>query len=234
MDSGNGASRLRYAAATTSLAAVPLFATLPTVRLEWLAERCPPRDVHAGATVARFGEPARDLIVVESGTVSATYDTSDGAMVRFASVAGPAVIDKAAVLDNSVHTARWTALTDCRIRLLPVALFRELLDKEPALRGHVLRHLSEQVNRDRRARVRTAASAPVGRVADWIAESTHTHGNRIKLPAAQQGLGEEIGLSRITVNRALRVLADAGAIRVEPRTIVVLDARRLADAARAG
>lgn len=216
-----------------NLAAVPLFAMLPTARLEWLAEQCPLRDAHAGATVAQFGEPARDLVVVESGTMSATYDTSDGATVRFASVAGPSVIDKAAVLDESVHTARWTALTDCRIRLLPAALFRHLLDDEPEFRGHVLRHLSAQVNRDRRAKVRTAASASVGRVANWIAESTHVHGNRITLPAAQQGLGEEIGLSRITVNRALRALAEAGAIRVEPRTIVVLDLSRLADAARA-
>jgi CRP/FNR family transcriptional regulator, cyclic AMP receptor protein len=55
-------------------------------------------------------------------------------------------------------------------------------------------------------------------------------GARIKLPAAQQGLGEEIGLSRVTVNRALGVLSAAGAIRVEAGAIVALDPSQLAAA----
>lgn len=141
------------------------------------------------------------------------------------------MVDKAAVLDGGAHTATWTALAACRIRFLPASILRGLIDEVPALRDHVLRHLSAQVNRDRRARVRTATPQPVVQIADWIVEAGRQHGSRIKLPGAQQGLGEEIGLSRITVNRALRVLAEAGAIRIEPGVIVVVDPKQLSAAA---
>lgn len=144
---------------------------------------------------------------------------------------GPCVIDKAAVLDGGTHTATWMASASCQVRLLPADLLRELIAEVPPLRDHVLRHLSEQVNRDRRARVRRAAPQPVAQIADWLAESMRAQGMRITLTGAQQGLGEEIGLSRVTVNRALRVLAEAGAVRIEPGVIVVLDPRRLIAAA---
>ncbi|SFB95500.1 Crp/Fnr family transcriptional regulator [Micromonospora sediminimaris] len=209
------------------LAAVPLFSMLDEARLAWLATECPPRDLSRGATAARVGEPARHLVVVIRGTLSAGYDTSHGSRVRFVTVTGPCVIDKAAVLGGGSHTATWTASTACRIRLLPAVLLRDLIGQVPALRDHVLRHLSDQVHRDRRAQVRRAAPQPVTRVAAWVAESMRTRGSRITLPGAQQGLGEEIGLSRVTVNRALQVLVGAGAIRVEPGAIVVLDPSRL-------
>ncbi|MEU2615346.1 hypothetical protein ABZ570_27785 [Micromonospora sp. NPDC007271] len=89
----------------------------------------------------------------------------------------------------------------CRIRLLPAEALRELLHELPAVRDHVLRHVAAQVNRDRRARIRVAASRPA-----------------------------TPGPSRVTVNRALRVLAAAGAVRTEPGAVVVLDPFRLAAA----
>lgn len=46
-----------------------------------------------------------------------------------------------------------------------------------------------------------------------------------------RGLGEELGLSRVTVNRALRVLAAAGAVRVEPGRVHVVDVGVLGAAA---
>ena len=207
----------------SALAAVPLLSILEPARLERLARGCPARDIPAGGTVARVGDPARHLVVLESGTLSGRYDASDGTRIRFATVTAPCVVDKAAVLGGGTHTASWAAVSACRIRLFPADLLRDLIDEVPALRDHVLRHLSAQVNHDRRARVRSAASGPVARVADWITETSGMADRRIRLVGAQQGLGEELGLSRVSVNRALRTLSRAGAIRVEPATIIVLN-----------
>ncbi|MER5456276.1 Crp/Fnr family transcriptional regulator [Micromonospora sp. NPDC002389] len=213
--------------ATENLSAVPLFSMLDADRIERLAAQCPLREVLAGTVLARCGDPAGHLIVAERGTVVAGYDTRHGTRVRFATATGPCVVDKAATLHGGPHTATWTAVTRCRVRFLPADALRALIDEVPALRDHVLRHLSGQVNRDRRDRVRRAAPQPVARIADWIAEHRPAPGSRIHLPGAQQGLGEEVGLSRVTVNRALRVLVKAGAIRVEPGVVVVVDPRRL-------
>ncbi|MCW3814944.1 Crp/Fnr family transcriptional regulator [Micromonospora sp. DR5-3] len=212
------------------LAAVPLFALLDGACRERIARRHPVQRVPAGQAVARFGEPARSLIVLQHGTLSAGYHTVDGALVRFGAVTGPCLVDKAAVLDAGTHTATWTTVDACRIRLVPGEALHELLHDLPAVRDHVLRQISAQVNRDRRARIRVAAVRPVARVADWLAEAMTGPTRRIVLPGGQQGLGEELGLSRVTVNRALRALAAAGAVRTEPGAVVVLDARRLATA----
>jgi len=42
------------------------------------------------------------------------------------------------------------------------------------------------------------------------------------LPGAQQGLAERIGMTRVSVNRALRTLAREGLVRVGPSAVTVL------------
>ncbi|MFC7545451.1 Crp/Fnr family transcriptional regulator [Plantactinospora sp. GCM10030261] len=214
------------------LATVPLFAALDEARLCDIASQAPPRDLPSDTQVARAGEPARHLVVVERGTLRATRDTVAGTRVGLATVTGPALVDKAAVLDGGRHTATWTTATPARIRRLPAYHLTRLVDEVPAVRDHLLRHLAGQVNRDRRRQVRAVAGPPVARVADWLASDHGGRDGRIRLPGAQQGLGEHLGLSRVTVNRALRTLARAGVLRVETAAVVVLDPVRLAAAAR--
>ncbi|RKN16557.1 Crp/Fnr family transcriptional regulator [Micromonospora musae] len=209
------------------LARVPIFRTLNGARLDEIARRHPARSVPAGVVLARDGDRADDFVIVESGTVSATHDTWNGSRVRYAAITGPAVVDKAAVLAGGRHTATWTATTPCRVRRLPASLLRQLIDTVPALRDHVLRHLSEQVNRDRRAMLRRTGR-PEFRVASWLLEAGQERVGRVPLPGSQEGLGEEIGLSRVSVNRALRGLASSGLLRVEPAAVVILDPPGLA------
>jgi len=116
------------------LAAVPLLRTLPRAPLEALAGQLPSRGVPAGQVVARAGDPATHLVIVERGSLSAARDTADGTRVQFGSVAGPCTLDKAATLDEAVHTATWTATTACQVRLLPVQLLRQLMGEHAALR----------------------------------------------------------------------------------------------------
>jgi CRP/FNR family transcriptional regulator len=44
----------------------------------------------------------------------------------------------------------------------------------------------------------------------------------VVLPGAQAGLAETLGVSRVSVNRALGALARAGLVRVEPGAVVIL------------
>jgi CRP/FNR family transcriptional regulator len=216
------------------LGRVPLLATLTRRRLERLARELPVRHLAPGEVAAHSGTPARHLIVIETGTLAAVHDTRNGIRVRLATATGPCVVDKAATLDGAVHTATWCATAPCRVRLLPAALLLRLLDDEPALRVHVARQLAAEVNGHRRARIRRAAPGPVAQVADWLLEAVTPRGDlvgaghAVTLTGGQQGLGDELGLSRVTVNRALRVLTESGAVRVRPRTVLVLDAEELA------
>jgi CRP/FNR family transcriptional regulator len=71
----------------------------------------------------------------------------------------------------------------------------------------------------------------VARVADRLIEAGAVAGAPVRLTGGQQGLGDELGLSRVTVNRALRVLVAAGAVRVRPGVVDVLDVGLLTAAA---
>ncbi len=213
---------------------VPLLQTLPRSRVEDLAGVMLRRRFVARQVVAREGDPATHLVVVESGSLSAAHVTAAGRRVQFGAVTGPCIVDKAATLYEAVHTATWTSTTACHVRLLPGLIFRDLLDQEPEFREHVLHHLAGQVSSHRRSRMRFAAPGPVARVADWAVEAHQAFGRVIKLAGGQQGLGEELGLSRVTVNRSLSALVTLGAIEVRSGLIEVLDLARLTTATTTG
>jgi CRP/FNR family transcriptional regulator, cyclic AMP receptor protein len=204
------------------LADVPLLATLDQERLTRLADSAPPRTVEAGTVLAVHGDPAVHLIVVESGGVTATRDTAAGRRLRLGEFPAPCAVDKAAVLDGGGHTATWLTSARSRVRLLPATELFALVDDVPAARRHVLAHLARRLRDQQDDLVRTTGTDGVTRTAAWLVRAAAAGGARVLLPGAQQGLAEAIGMTRVSVNRALRTLADEGLVAVEPGAVVVL------------
>jgi CRP/FNR family transcriptional regulator, cyclic AMP receptor protein len=113
--------------------------------------------------------------------------------------------------------------------VLSAPAFRALLCEQHQMREHVLRYLALQVGQARAAPAARATDPARTRLAHWPLTATGPGATpAIGLPAGQQGLAEELGLSRVTVNRALQQLARAGAIRLRPWAIIVLDPAGLA------
>lgn len=184
----------------------------------------PTKDVDAGHVVAREGEPAQHLIVVEEGTLTATRDTARGQRLRLGEFAGPCAVDKTAVLDERGYTATWVAATRCKITLIPAHEFLKAIDDVPAVRRHVLKKLAGQVRAQQDDLVRANRDTAT-RAAAWL---TGRGQRRVVLPGAQQGLAETLGSTRVSVNRALRKLAREGLIEVEPGAVVILAPELLA------
>jgi len=105
--------------------------------------------------------------------------------------------------------------------------FQGLLAAEPSIRNHALRYLSAQVMHAQRERVHRETSNTPARIARWLLQHRATQGPLIPLPAGQQGLAEELGLSRVTVNRALQSRMRSGAVRIHRGAIQLLDADAL-------
>jgi CRP/FNR family transcriptional regulator len=212
------------------LADVPLFASLPQVQLDRLAAVSAVREVGADTVVAVRGEPARYLVVVETGGVTAVHETAAGQQRRLGEFAAPCAVDKAAVLDGGGHTATWVTTARSRLRLVPAAEFLALVDV-PSVRAHVFAHLAGQLRDRQEDLVLTSYADAVTRVAAWLLRAAAP---RVRLPGAQQGLAETLGLTRVSVNRALRTLAGEGLVRVEPGTVVVLAPELLALRVKSG
>lgn len=216
---------LYHAILRTVLADVPLLAHVAPEHLDRLAAVSPARDVAANTVVAVRCEPARHLIVVETGALTAVHETESGHRRRLGEFPAPCAVDKAAVLDGGGHTATWLTTARTRLRLIPAAEFLALMDM-PAVRRHVLTHLAGQLRRSQEDLTLTSYADATTRVATWLVRAATP---RVPLPGAQQGLAETLGLTRVSVNRALRTLADEGLVRVAPGEVVVLNPEILAD-----
>ncbi|MBB4904301.1 Crp/Fnr family transcriptional regulator [Actinophytocola algeriensis] len=212
------------------LADVPLLATLPAAHLTHLAAVSPVREVAPGEVVATRGAPARHLIVVETGTLAAVHETAGGHRRRLGDFPAPCAVDKAAVLDGGGHTATWLAVTRSRLTLIPAAEFLALVDV-PAVRHHVLTHLAGQLRQTQEDLTLTSYADATTRVATWLTRSARS---RVRLPGAQQGLAETLGLTRVSVNRALRTLTEEGLVLVEPGAVTILAPELLAIRAKRG
>jgi CRP/FNR family transcriptional regulator len=200
------------------LADVPLFVSLSPDQLARLAAVAPARDVEADTVLALRGEPACHLIVAETGAMTAIHETAAGRRRRLGEFPAPCAADKAAVLDGGGHTATWLTTARSRLRFVPSAEFLALVDV-PTVRAHVFRTLAGQLRTQQDDLVLTSYADATTRVAAWLVRAATT---RVRLPGAQQGLAETLGLTRVSVNRALRTLAADGLVHVEPGAVTIL------------
>ncbi|MDT0342176.1 Crp/Fnr family transcriptional regulator [Streptomyces litchfieldiae] len=205
--------------AFAALRAVPLLAALPDDQLRALWGASVPREHPAGQVLRRAGAPATHLLLLLRGRVSAGVTTPDGRLVTHGEWTGPRALDKVAVIDGRGHTATLTATTPCLVRALPRDRFLALTDDAPAVRAHVLRVLAAEVRRERARFTAAATRTTEARLADWLLINAGAAGagGRVPFPGAgtQQDLADHLGVSRVTVNRALARLRRAGLVEVD-------------------
>lgn len=210
----------------------PAIRGAPGDMLRQIADRCPAREVRPGIVAARQGDRAESLIIVLSGQLSAEHHSITGGRVQLATAAAPCVVDKAAVLSGRHHQATWITRSPCVVRVMSGRFFQDLLSAEPSVRDHALRYLSEQLAHARQERIDRDTAGTSVRIARWLTEQHARHDSLIPLSAGQQGVADELGLSRVTVNRALQALVRSGVVSVRRGAVRILDADALTVCAR--
>lgn len=204
------------------LRAVPLLRGLTAERLHAVWHGSVPRRYAAGAILRAAGEPAGRLLLLLDGRVAATVVSAAGRVVRIGAWPGPCALDKVAVIDGRGHTATFTALTPCTVRSLPRSDFLALVDDTAAVRAHVLRTLAAQA-RDQQTRFARAATLPAAaRLAAWLlAEAARLRSRHVPLPGGQQALADQLGVTRVTLNRALSGLRREGMVTYARGTVEI-------------
>ncbi|WP_243740456.1 Crp/Fnr family transcriptional regulator [Streptomyces sp. 8K308] len=204
-----------------ALGAVPLLAGLGADRLRELWAASVRRRHPAGQVLGHAGAPATHLLLLLRGTVAATGHTAAGRTVRHGEWTGPRALDKVAVIDGLGHTATLIAVTACEVAALPRDRFLALTDDVASVRAHVLRVLAAEA-RQQQARFTDAATLPAeARLAAWLLAEVAARRDTVVPLGTQQELAEHLGLSRVTVNRALHRLRRDGLIDVARRTVRV-------------
>lgn len=209
----------------SSLASIPALRALPPAALDAVVRDSRAVRLGADAVIRHAGDRPRAVVLLLSGTVVASYTGPSGAQVWPARWEGPAIVDKPSVLDGGKPLTGLVAKTECMARLLPRARFLRLLDEEESVRTHVLNRLAQDVLASRRRLAQAVTLPAVAQVAAWL--NAHESAHTVAWRGSQEDLACVLGLSRVTVNRALARLARAGALRLTPRGIIIIDHQRL-------
>jgi CRP/FNR family transcriptional regulator, cyclic AMP receptor protein len=194
-----------------------------------------------GEAVYRRGDPGDSLTILLSGGIKLTIISMQAKEVILHFVGVGETFGEISALDGKVRMLNAVALEASEGFTIQA---RDLL---PALAAHpeclveIVRLLCERVRvgtslfQDRTLAMRARVARGLLRLARHLGRR-RKDGIHLQLAASQEELGNYLGLSRANVNRQLRQLRQAGAVRIDGARIVITDEpvlARLAEAASA-
>jgi CRP/FNR family transcriptional regulator, cyclic AMP receptor protein len=184
------------------------------------------REFAAGSTICRKGDPASAWVGVIDGLVKIHSLSPSGKSVTFAGIPAGGWFGEGSVLKAEPLKYDIVALRDSSIALMPEATFRWLLDTSIPFNRFLLTQLNERLGQFIGMVEHERLLEPDARVARALAGLFNPHlypDTQPHIQISQEELGYLAGASRQRVNRALRVLAGAGLIKVDYGLVTVRD-----------
>jgi len=196
-------------------------------------------DVPRGAAVFSEGEQGDSVYIVVDGKVKLSRRAPDGRENMIA-VMGPSdMFGELSVFDPGPRTATATAVTAARLALLRQADLRSWMSTRPELAEQLLRVVARRLRRTNDALADLIFTDVPGRVAKNLLLMAQRFGSRdadgvlrVTHDLTQEELAQLVGASRETVNKALADFAGRGWLRLEGKSVVILDEQRLGRRAR--
>ena len=220
------------------LSRVPLFAALDDEASSALQASLVRKDLVRGDVVFREGEPGDALFVVIDGKVKLARTAPDG-RENLLAVMGPAdMFGELSLFDPGPRTATASAVTDTTVVSLSHGALEPWLRGRPEVSQQLLAALARRLRRTNEALADLVFSDVPGRVAKALLDladrfgRTEGDGVRVDHDLTQEELAQLVGASRETVNKALADFANRSWLRLEGRSVVLLDQERLERRAR--
>jgi CRP/FNR family cyclic AMP-dependent transcriptional regulator len=195
-------------------------------------------EVRKGDVVFTEGEPGDSLYIILSGKVKLGRRAADGRQNLIA-IMGPAdMMGELSLFDPGPRTATATAVTDLRLARLRKQALRPWLTNRPEIAEQLLRVLARRLRRTNDALADLIFTDVPGRVAKNLLQMAARFGTRdggvlrVTHDLTQEELAQLVGASRETVNKALADFASRGWLRLDGKSVIILDPERLARRAR--
>lgn len=211
---------------------VPIFNGLTETELQFLAERAVPRNYSKGELLFAEGDPCTGLFVIESGHVR-IFKSSPSGREQVLAVEGPgSSVAELPLFDGGTYPASTAAVGDARIHFISKQDFHSLCLVHPQVPlkvlkvvGGRLRKLVGIIEELSFTTVRSRLISVLVRLAK--AGKKTPAGIEIQLPPSNQELASEIGTVRELVSRNLSRLQAEDLIRMDAKTVIIPDLRRL-------
>lgn len=195
-------------------------------------------DLSRGSVIFKEGEQGDSLYIVLSGKVKIGRKAADG-RENLLAVMGPSdQFGELSLFDPGPRTATASALTDVRVARLPKAGLRPWLTDRPDLAERLLRVIARRLRRTNNIVADLIFTDVPGRVAKALLNLATQFGQqegeniRVTHDLTQEELAQLVGASRETVNKALADFAHRGWLRLEGKSVIILDKERLGRRAR--
>ena len=216
-----------------TLAKVPIFSSLSPEGLGFLAQRAVPRHCSPGEILFSEGEPCAGLYVVERGHIR-IFKSSASGREQVLSIDGPGnSVAEVPVFDGGNYPASGSAVDHATLLLIRKQDFQALCLEHPQVALKVLRVVGTRLRRLVGIIEELSFTTVRHRLASFLLRLAQREGKRtaegveIELPASNQELASQIGTVRELVSRNLSRFQAEGFLKIEGRSIVILDQKAL-------
>jgi CRP-like cAMP-binding protein len=184
------------------------------------------------------GEPGEKLFLIESGKIKLGHTAPDGRESLIAVLGAGEMLGELSLFDPGPRTATAVAVTQTKVLAMGHEALLPWLVGRPDLAVSLLAALARRLRRTNEAMADLVFSDVPGRVAKALLDlgakfgEDSAEGLLVHHELTQEELAQLVGASRETVNKALADFSQRGWIRIEQRSVTLLDVERLERRAR--
>ncbi|GAB3705356.1 Crp/Fnr family transcriptional regulator [Mariniluteicoccus flavus] len=216
----------------------PLFKGLDDEAARSLSSAMGSITLNRGAILFHEGDSGDQLYVVVNGKIKLGRHGTTG-RENLLAVLGPGqMFGELSAFDPGPRSTTATAVTKCELRVLEHSELDTWLAGRPEVALGLLGQLAGRLRRSNDVVSDLVFSDVPGRVAKALLDLASRFGERtdaglvVHHELTQEELAQLVGASRETVNKALADFAARGWIRLEPRSVTIVDHERVERRAR--
>lgn len=206
-----------------------LFSGLPDDQLRAVAKIAISKRYPKGDAIFFEGEPGIGFYMVANGKVK-IFKTSFDGREQILHIFGPGEpFGEVPVFHGNPFPANAEALSDCEVLFFPRAEFVGLLTAHPSLALNMLAVLALRLRRFATQVENLSLKEVPGRLAAYLQYlmEEQQRQDRVVLDIPKGQLASLLGTSSETLSRIFSKMSEEGLIRVEGKTIFILDGERL-------
>ncbi len=211
----------------------PIFLGLDSAAADALRSSMSLVKLRKGQSLFKEGDDGDNLYVVSNGKVKLGTKSPDG-RENLLMILGPGdMFGELSLFDSGPRTATATAVTDSKLLTLGQDKVIPWVREHPEVSLQLLARLASRLRRTNEVVGDLVFSDVPGRVAKALIDhgvkfgEKRTEGLFVNHDLTQEELAQLVGASRETVNKALADFAQRGWLRLEARSVMILDYERL-------
>jgi CRP/FNR family transcriptional regulator len=209
----------------------PLFAGTTDEDIAAILRICKVKEYERGEVLFDEGDMAQGFYIVAVGRVK-VYKLSPEGKERILHVVQPGGnFAEAAIFADGLYPASAEPLEKSTLIFFPKRDFLDLLTAQGRIAINMIGGLSRFLRLFAGQIEELTFRDVPSRLARYLLELGNERNGAIELPTSKSAIASRLGTVSETLSRTFRKLSDEGLIRVEGKTIIILDAERLSELA---